>query len=109
MKSFTQIQRTAWSLAATLSVGGSCTVLVEDVLDDAAQADTGYPMKTVGTIEPGSGGLKDVLIGVVTFDQPGLKLIRFMSNVSKQSLQVDRIQLGKFNGAEQLKQLKERN
>jgi arylsulfatase A-like enzyme len=98
-----------YSLAATLSVGGSCTVLVDDVVDDAAQADTGYPMKTVGTIEPGSGGLKDVLIGVVTFDQPGLKLIRFMSNVSKQSLQVDRIQLGKFNGAEQRKQLKERD
>ena len=31
-------------------------MLVDDVVDDAAQADTGYPMKTVGTIEPSSGG-----------------------------------------------------
>jgi arylsulfatase A-like enzyme len=81
-----------YSLAATLSVGGSSTVFVDDVVDDAAQADTGYPMKTVGRVEPATGGLKDVSIGIVTFDQPGLKLIRFMSNVPKQQLQIDRIQ-----------------
>ena len=97
-----------YSLGATLSVGGSCTVLIDDVVDVSAQADTGYPMKKVGEIEPGSGGLKDVSIGTVTFDQPGLKLIRVMSNVSKQSLQVDRMQLYKFNGAEQRKHLKEK-
>jgi len=82
-----------YALGATLSVGGACAVLVDDVVDVAAQADTGYPMKTVGTVEPGSGGLKDVSFGTVTFDQPGLKLIRFMSGVSKQRLQVDRIRL----------------
>ena len=63
------------------------------VVDDAAQADTEYPMKTVGKIEPGSDGLEDVSIGTVTFDQPGIKLIRFMSKVSKQQLQIDRLQL----------------
>jgi choline-sulfatase len=84
-----------YSLGATLSMGGSCTVFVDDVVNVSAQADTGYPMKTVGTVEPGSGGLKDVSIGVVTFDQPGLKLIRFMSNVPKQTLKIDRIQFQK--------------
>ena len=82
-----------YSLGATLSAEGSSTVLVDDVRNDAAQADTGYPMKTVGKIELGSDGLKEVSIGAVFFDQPGLKLIRFMSNVPKQRLQIDRIQL----------------
>jgi len=61
------------------------------VVNKAAQADTGYPMKPVGKIEAGGGGLKDVSIGTVTFDQPGLKIIRFMSNVPKQRLQIDRL------------------
>ena len=82
----------SYTLAATLSVGGSCTVLVDGVVNKAAQADTGYPMKTVGKIEPGGGGLKDVSIGTVAFDQPGLKIIRFMSNVPKQRLKIDRLQ-----------------
>ena len=83
-----------YSLGATLSLDGSCTVLVDDVRNDAAQADTGYPMKTVGTIESDSGALKDVTIGVVTFDRSGLKLIRFMSKVPKQQLQIDRLRFG---------------
>jgi arylsulfatase A-like enzyme len=88
-----------YSLGATLTVGGSCTVFVDDVVDVSAQADTGYPMKTVGTVEPGSDGLKDVSIGIVTFDQPGLKLIRIMSDVQKQQLQIDRIQFLKGDQA----------
>ena len=83
----------AYELAATLSVGGTTSVLVDTVENAAAQADTGYPMKTVGTVEPASGGLKDVSIGVVRFDQPGLKLIRLMSRVPKQQLQIDRFKL----------------
>ena len=83
----------AYELAATLSVGGTTSVLVDTVKNDAAQADTGYPMKTVGTVEPGSGGLQDVSIGVFRFDQPGLKLIRLMSRVPKQRLQIDRFKL----------------
>ena len=43
-----------YSLGATLSVGGSCTVFVDDVVDVSAQADTGYPMKTVGRVESGT-------------------------------------------------------
>jgi len=81
-----------YSLGATISVSGSCTVLADAVVNDSAQADTGYPMKTVGQIEPASGGFKDVSIGVVTFARPGLKLIRFMSDVQKQQLKIDRFQ-----------------
>ena len=81
-----------YSLGATLSVGGSCSVLVDDVVDNAAQADTGYPMKTVGTVEPGGDDLEDISFGTVTFERPGLKLVRIMSGVPKQQVRVDRIQ-----------------
>jgi arylsulfatase A-like enzyme len=84
-----------YSLGATLSVGASCIVLVDDVIDDAAQADTGYVMQTVATIEPASE-LEDVTFGRVPFDQPGLKLIRLMSNVRKQQLQIDRLRISKL-------------
>ena len=84
-----------YSLGATLSVGASCIVLVDDVIDDAAQADTGYVMQTVATIEPASE-LEDVTFGRVQFDQPGLKLIRLMSNVRKQQLQIDRLRISKL-------------
>ena len=68
---------------------------VADVVDDAAQADADYPVKNIGAIEAGKNGkgaFRDVSFNTVTFDQPGLKLVRFMSNVPKQRLQVDRIQ-----------------
>ena len=81
-----------YALGATLSVGGSCTVLVDDVVDVSAQADTGYPMKEIGTLQGDTGALRDVSFGTVTFDEPGLKLIRFMSDVRKQRLLIDRIQ-----------------
>ena len=81
-----------YSLAASVLVEGSCTVFVDDVKDDAAQVDTGYPMEIVGWLEPSGDGLKDVSIGTVTFSQPGLKLLRFQSNVPKQGIQVDRLQ-----------------
>ena len=84
----------SYELTATLSVSGTTSVLVDDVRNDAAQADTGYPMKIVGTIEPDSSALKDLTIGVVAFDRPGLKLIRFMSKVPKQQLQIDRLRFG---------------
>lgn len=81
----------AYRLGGTLAAGGVCSVLVDDVRNDAAQADTGYPMKAVGTLNA-SASLEDTTFGIVTFEQPGLKLVRFMSKVAKQRLQVDRIQ-----------------
>ena len=82
-----------YRLGATLSVEGPCQVFVDAVVDDAAQADTGYPMPTIGTLEPGSGSLEDHSIGPVTFDSPGLKLLRIQSLVSRQQLRIDRILL----------------
>jgi hypothetical protein len=70
-------------------------VSVADVVDDAAQADADYPMKIIGTVEAardGNGAFRDVTFNTVTFGQPGLKLVRFMSTVPRQRLQVDRIQ-----------------
>lgn len=83
----------AYQLGATLSVEGPCNVFVGAVVDDAAQADTGYPMPNIGTLEPGSGSLEDHTIGAVTFDSPGLKLLRIQSLVPKQQLRIDRILL----------------
>ena len=84
-----------YALGATLSVGDSCSVLVDDVEDKAAQADTGYSMNSVGTISAGSDKLEDIFIGTITFDRAGLKIIRIQSNVRKQQLKIDRIQLRK--------------
>lgn len=84
-----------YSLAATLSAGGPCTVQIDDVVDNAAQADCGFPMKNVGRLAPNPGAPKDVSIGVTHIDQPGLKLIRLISEVPKQQLQIDRLQLRK--------------
>lgn len=83
----------AYRLGATLSVEGPCEVSVDDVVDDAAQADTGYPMPAIGTLKPGSASLEDHSLGSVTFDSPGLKLLRVQSLAHKQQLRIDRIQL----------------
>ena len=83
----------SYELGATLSIDGPCEVFVDDVVDDAAQADTGYPMTTVSAVKPGSGQLEERNIGSVTFDAPGLKILRFQSLVPKQQLRLDRILL----------------
>jgi arylsulfatase A-like enzyme len=80
-----------YHLGATLSIEGHCEVFVDAVVDDAAQADTGYPMVSIGTLEPTSGSLEDHRIGTVTVDAPGLHLLRFQSLSPKQSLRIDRI------------------
>jgi len=79
-----------YRLEGTIAAGGTCSVQVDDVKNDAAQADAGYPMKTVGTLDP-SAALADVSLGVVRFDEPGLKIIRFVSAVPKQQVKFDRI------------------
>ena len=81
-----------YRLEGTIAAGGTCSVQVDDVKNDAAQADAGYPMKTVGTLDP-SAALADVSLGVVRFDEPGLKIIRFVSAVPKQQVKFDRIRL----------------
>jgi hypothetical protein len=82
-----------YELGATLSVEGPCEIFVDDIVDDAAQTNTGYPMTTVGKVKAGSGEFEDHLIGSATFDAPGLKILRFQSLVPKQQLRLDRILL----------------
>ena len=80
-----------YHLEGTLAMSGTCSVLVDDVKNDAAQADTGYPMKRICTLKPAKK-LTDVSIGVVHFKKPGLKIIRFETK-QKQELKLDRLRL----------------
>ena len=86
-----------YHLEGTLAMGGTCSVLVDDVRNDAAQADAGYPMKRIGTLKP-SKKLTDVSIGEVRFEQPGLKIIRFVTE-KKQEVKFDRLRLFKDSSA----------
>ena len=86
-----------YHLEGTLAMGGTCSVLVDDVRNDAAQADAGYPMKRIGTLKP-SKKLTDVSIGKVRFEKPGLKIIRFVTE-KKQEVKFDRLRLFKDSSA----------
>ena len=48
-------------------------------------------MKQIGTLKP-STKLTDISIGVVHFDKPGLKIIRFVTD-QKQEVKFDRLRL----------------
>ncbi|MED5281248.1 MAG: sulfatase, partial [Verrucomicrobiota bacterium] len=80
-----------YRLEGTLAMSATCSVLVDDVKDEAAQADAGYPMKGISTLPP-SQKLTDVSIGVVHFDRPGLKIIRFVTE-KKQDVRFDRLRV----------------
>ena len=80
-----------YRLEGTLAMSGTCSVLVDDVKNDAAQADAGYPMKGISTLKP-SKKLTDVSMGVVHFKKPGLKIIRFVTE-QKQEVKLDRLRL----------------
>ena len=80
-----------YRLEGTLAMSGSCSVWVDEVKNDAAQADAGYPMKRICTLKP-SKKLTDVSIGEIHFDQPGLKIIRFVTK-QKQEVKLDRLRL----------------
>jgi len=86
-----------YHLEGTLAMGGTCSVLVDDVRNDAAQADAGYPMKRICTLKP-SKKLTDVSIGKVRFEKPGLKIIRFVTE-KKQEVKFDRLRLFKDSSA----------
>ena len=75
----------------------TCSVLVDEVKNDASQADAGYPMKRICTLEP-SKKLTDVSMGLVHFKKPGLKIIRFETK-QKQEVKLDRLRLLKDSSA----------
>jgi hypothetical protein len=86
-----------YQLEGTIAMNGTCSVFVDDVKNDAAQADAGYPMKRICTLKP-SKKLTDVSIGEIHFDQPGLKIIRFVTE-KKQEVKFDRLRLFKDSSA----------
>lgn len=90
-----------YRLEGTIAMSETCTVLVDDVKNDATQADAGYPMKRIGTLKP-SQKLADVSIGGVQFDEPGLKIIRFVTD-QKQKVHLDRLRLLKDVSAREMK------
>lgn len=74
------------------------SVLVDDVTEHASQATSDHPMTELPIQVTGKGKtkltLEQVGLGTVTFDRPGLKLIRFMSDSNRpEQLRVDRIRL----------------
>ena len=80
-------------LSFLLNAEGSCTLSTAAVVNDAKQADAGYPMKRILNIEKSQSGIFELIsAGTVHFDQSGLHLLRFSSEVEKQQLQIDRIQ-----------------
>jgi arylsulfatase A-like enzyme len=83
-----------YDLSLSLHAEGSCELLTAPVVDDARQADTGYPMTKLMNIEKTQSETFDLVsAGFVRFDQSGLHLLRFSSQVPKQQLKVDRLRL----------------
>lgn len=83
-----------YNLSISLNAEGSCTLSTAPVVDDAKQADAGYPMKKLMLIEKTQSETFDLVsAGVVRFDREGLHLLRFSSQVPKQQLTIDRIRL----------------
>ena len=83
-----------YDLSISLNAEGSCTLSTAAVVNDAKQADAGYPMKTLMSIEKTRSETFDLVsAGVVRFDQAGLHLLRFSSQVPKQQLKIDRMLL----------------
>lgn len=83
-----------FDLSLSLHAEGSCELLTAPVVDDAKQADAGYPMTKLMNIEKAESETFDLVsAGVIRFDQVGLHLLRFSSQVPKQQLTIDRIRL----------------
>ncbi|MBT7853513.1 MAG: sulfatase [Opitutae bacterium] len=88
-----------YRIEGTITMSETCSVQVDDVRNDAAQADAGYPMQRIGILEP-SATLADASMGVVHFDEPGLKIIRFVTK-QKQEVKLDRLRLLKDASAKE--------
>lgn len=86
-----------YELSVAVSAEGPYSLSTAAVVDDALQADAGYPMKELlGIQKSKSGAFEIVSAGTVRFNQAGLHLLRFSSKVKKQLLQIDRMQIRKL-------------
>ena len=87
-----------YELSVALFAEGPCTLLTAVVVNDAKQADAGYPMKHILNIENSQSDVFELIsAGSVHFDQHGLHLLRFSSEVERQILQIDRIQISSLD------------
>lgn len=87
-----------YDISVEHSAEGPFTLLTTAVADDAKQADSDYPMDELVRVNRNSKGkFQTASAGTVHFDQTGLHLLRFRSEVKKQRLKIDRIQLRKLN------------
>ena len=85
-----------YEVSIVLSAQGLCSLSTAAVVDDAGQADVGFPMKQLLSIKKSKAGVLDLVsAGNVRFDQVGLHLLRFSSEVKKQVMLIDRIQVQK--------------
>lgn len=83
-----------YDLSIALNAEGSCTLSTAAVVNDAKQADAGFPMKKLMSIEKThSETIEPLSAGLVHFDQAGLHLLRFSSQVPNQQIKIDRIRL----------------
>ena len=88
-----------YEISVAVSAQGPCLLSTAAVVDDAKQADSGYPMKKLMTIEKSKAGSFEIVsAGTITVKQTGLHLLRFSSKVAKQLLQIDRIQIRRLQG-----------
>ena len=60
--------------------------------NDAAQSDTGYPMKTLSQLKV-LKSMESQILGAIRFNEPGFKIIRFVSQVRKLKLKFDRLRI----------------
>ncbi|MEO0416496.1 MAG: sulfatase-like hydrolase/transferase, partial [Verrucomicrobiota bacterium] len=81
-----------YQIGGRIATSGNCSVQVDDVKNDAKQSDAGYPMAAVGSV-PASSKVEDVSVGIVHFDAPGFKIIRFVSTQPKQRVKFDRLRV----------------
>ncbi len=87
-----------YELSVALSAEGPCSLSTAAVVDDALQAGSDYPMKRLlNIVNNKSAAFQTVSVDTVTFEQSGLQLLRFSSQVKKQLMQIDRIQLRKLD------------
>jgi len=82
-----------YQLNLSLNAQGPITLLTAPIVDDATQADAGFPMTKVQAVSKSkSAALETVSINKLNFKEAGLHLLRFRSEVKTQKFKIDRLQ-----------------
>lgn len=87
-----------YEVSVAASAEAAISVSTAAVVDDAEQADIGFPMKKLGAFGQSAAGTVEVAhMGSLPIENPGLHLLRFSSEVKKQQLLIDRIRLRRMD------------